>query len=188
MPKLNNYIQEENETVINRYPVMAVLSYCIAKRRGYNENVSKALGIGVATGYAILKNVGTSFVTPFSYKSKDRQAGKITLEDKLLDEDIIADCIGHCGIEFLKRPGSDSLEGIRRIRGRQYPFTSDDFDRKVVAKLNALKKNGFQFLCGEINRDLKEINILETPKPLKFYEFWKNHRDGWRSKKLWEKE
>ena len=88
---------------------------------------------------------------------------------------------------FEKRRGYNEnyLLGIRRIRGKQYPFTPEDFNRKVIARLNNIKEDGFKFLCDLINKDLENTDIPETPKPYKFYEFWKNHRDYWRSKKTW---
>jgi len=175
---------------INRFPIMASLAYCIAKDCGYNEQLSRSLGVGVATGYAILKNIGYYSGT----MSKARAMGKKTLEDYLfndLDQSLgDYENIGFCGIEFIRRKGENGLLGIRRIRGRQYPFNSNKFNFQA-SKLDNIRPQGFKYLCGKIKEEMREskINsreISSRPKASLFFEFWKQIRDKFRTPEFWK--
>lgn len=182
----------ETKYVINRFPIMATYGYVIAKMKGYNEELSQALGYGVATGYAILKNVGLSLktITPFNYRSEATKKQKPTLEDQIFvkeDEDFNDyEYIELGGIEFIKHKRENKLRGIRRIRGKQQPFTAEDFKRKVIDKLNNVKPNGFEFLVEIIKRDVEKKGFdLNNLRQWEYYNFWKEKRDVWRSSGIW---
>lgn len=177
--------------VINRYPIMATLAYVIAKKRKFNDDLSKSLGLGVATGYAILKNVGLSLktITPFNYRSKAVKKQKPTLEDKLFsreDKDFNDyEYIYHCGIEFIKMKNSNDILGIRRIRGNQQNFTADKFDNKVKNRLNYIKPDGFNFLCNLISKDVDNNLDVNNLLGHQYFNFWKKYRDVWRDYNIW---
>ena len=180
------------EYVVNRFPIMATYAYVIAKKKGYNEELSQALGYGVATGYAILKNVGLSLktITAFNYRSEAVKQKQYTLEDTLLlKQNVDFDTLEYielAGIEFIKRKNSNELLGIRRIRGKQYGFKASDFERKVINKLNAIKENGFNFLVNIIEKDLEKEDLEKILKYQRyFFDFWKKKRDEWRSVEVW---
>jgi hypothetical protein len=173
-----------NGFTINRFPIMACLAYCVAKRTGYSENMARSLGIGTATGYAILKNVGIG-----NYRTSKPER---TLDEQLLDklprkEFRKVKTLYFCGISFLVK--GEEVLGLANVRGKQDSFSPEKFNNQII-RLNSLRKSGFQFLCKEINKTLTNEQTKDFGKEIygkHFFSFWKKYRDYFRTSEFWGK-
>jgi hypothetical protein len=175
--------------ITNRFPFMATFGYVVARKQGYNEELSKAIGLGIATYYAILSKVGV-FYRPAKTPRKPTLDDRIMENSNSLEQFNSYQRINFAGAEFiLNRDNPNEILGIANIRGKQYPFTADKFDFKITNKFNELKDKGFAFLVAMIQADLEkdkpELN-LGTPFRSKYFEYWKIKRDLWREEKKWK--
>jgi len=174
--KYHNYGKIWNAYLINRYPIMATYAYAVAKKCGFNENLAKSLAIGVATYYAILKNIG------IGRYGKARKEGKGTLDDYLIDTDELKKIkyIDFCGGTFAIKGGK--VIGIATIRGRQSPssFYPEKFDWQV-RKLEAVKKGYFNLLVQKWEEIIKEYDLEQLKNGRLFFQVWQKWRDKLRT-------
>lgn len=175
--------ENTGEFLINRYPIMATLAYCIAKRAGYSEKFSKSLAVAVATNYAILKRVG-GFHSHKSYKEKQDRAEWIYFDSPESLEKY--DVINFCGCSLIIDPKQELVLALAYVRGKQSPFYPDKFDREKE-KIEAIRPNAFKILCDEINSKLDKIteDFANAPFGKGYFNFWKKYRDYWRSREFW---
>ena len=166
------------EYIINRFPLMVALGYCVAQKYGFSEILSRLLGYGIARYYAIMKNVGLG-------RTRARLEGKLTLDDQLVDDRRKFEYIDFCGAEFIKDPHKDELLGIASIRGYQQSITLSNFEGEK-SKLDALKGDGFEWICSKIRELIKNEDLgIKAPYGARYFAFWKKIRDNLRTKEYW---
>jgi len=178
----------EGEYVINRYPIMIALAFCVARKCGYSLKLSKSMAVAVATNYAILKNIGGGI-----YYGKAKRQGKKTLDEQIFDNPESLEEFEtkmFCGCELIVK--DDLVIGLARVRGKQKPFSPSKFDWEM-RKLDAIRKNGSKFLMRAINKELERVNVREmadapfASRGQGYFVFWKQIRDKMRQKSFWFK-
>lgn len=162
-------------------------AYSVAKRCGYSEDLSRALGYAVAQRYAIWKNVGKGYGIKYTkYFSGQSEHRKPTAEDNNhFSKD---DLVRFAGCEFWVKENKVWQVGIARATE---PVTRAKFDAELW-KLESVKKNGFQFLVNKITDELRQFDvdfgehIWDRDKASRaFFNYWKQRRDAWREPMFW---
>jgi len=171
--------------VINRYPIMCALAFCVARKCGYSLKLSKSMAVAVATNYAILKNVGGF------YYGKAKREGKKTLDEQIFNSPESLkefETKMFCGCELIIK--NDLVIGLARVRGKQTPFYPEKFDWQMK-KLDAIKKEGSKFLMRAINKELEKVNVKEmaeapfASRGQGYFRFWCQIRDKMRQRSFW---
>lgn len=171
--KQQNFKEFGEGFVINRFPIMCVYAYCLARKCGYSEKLSKSLGYAVATYYAVLKNVG------LGRYGKARTERKPTFDDYLIDEGKLKE------VEYLNFAGgtfaikNDEVLGIATIRGKQNGYEPEKFDWQVQ-KLEAVKKGYFERLCQKWQEIIENEDLEQLKNGRLFFRIWKQWRDEFR--------
>jgi len=183
MKKVHNKIEKnimEKEFVCNRMPICAVAGYVIAKRAKYNDNLSKSLGMALATKLAIWKNAGWGYGVS---TNKHYGAGRVS-EQQLSNEDKLnaglVDEIDFCGENFLVK--DNLVVGELHVK-KEFNCSPDKFDFQV----HKIESGGgnFKKLVEAINEKLdseewKNYDLSKAVFGKSFMRFWKQIRDDFR--------
>jgi hypothetical protein len=173
----------QSNYVINRFPIMVAFSYIVA-RKFFNDELAKSLAVANATHFAILKRVSLGFGRT-----------KARFEKKPIGDEIFFDSqesfkkfeiINFAGGSFIKKRGENIILAIAFIRGKQSPFTIEKFNREVE-KLNAIAPNGFNLICAEWEKIIKNENLEDLKNGKRFFQVWRQYRDKLREAQFWFK-
>ena len=178
-PKPQAGFRPRGEYIVNRFPVMCLYAYLVAKKAGYNEKLSKSLAVAVATNYAILKKVGLGFY------GKTRKEGKKSADWELIDSKSIKKIKSLVFVGCSLLVEDDLVLALAYVRGKQSPFYPDKFDRQVD-KIKAVP-GYYDRLVKEIKKAIKDENIEDLKWGRTYFRIWKQNRDYWRSWELLEK-
>lgn len=168
-----------DDYAVNRFPVMAVYGYRAAKRAGFEDGLAKALGAGIATYYAVLKNVGSG---GWGYKPGPREP---TLDDALIEREGAGiaryDYIDFGGATFVVDEGR--VLGIATLRGEQRGFSPGDYE-KQAEKIRRIAPDALHRLVEAIDEKTEQIPGEHFKRGRTFFDLWKQIRDGFRTRRF----
>lgn len=160
---------------INRYPILTIVGYVIAKENNYSEALSKSLGVALANQYACWKSGSKSY----------GKAGKNgwNNEDRLDAQKIDYDILQFCGETFIKQ--GDLILGSYY---REKPMVAypDKFEVQKE-KVERIKTGSFNKLIVEIKKRLKNEgqHYALAPFGKLFFAFWRSVRDDLRTREFY---
>ena len=181
--------------LVNRFSILTLLGYFIAKKYGYGEKLSGVLGVSLALQYAIWKNINR-----FGGKrTKKRKYGfKTELQDdinpfwkeRIANNDIRA--VNFCGESFwIDFTDEVSWGGVYWSKPQLITYERFLKEKQKIDRL-ASDNQGSKYLLEAFEKEfqergLNEKDFAEAVFGKYFFQFWKQIRDKFRTKEFWKK-
>ncbi len=179
--------------LINRFPILAFISYTLAKRANFSERMSKQLGMAMALQYACWKTSGW-----YGYKGNGYKGREKSLEEQFVksEKDLKRfECIEWLGETFLVDCQTETVIGAA-LRKKPFDCSPEKFDAEKAEILwrcaggNEEKLQRFeQRIIQDFQNFLKARGLSNPSGILKvgrsFFQFWKKVRDFYRSPSFW---
>lgn len=177
--------------VINRFPILAFISYVLAKRANFSEKMAKQLGMAMALQYACWKTGNWYGYRVKYYKEKSIEEQFIRKEKDLKKYE----CLDWLGETFLIDAETETVIGAA-LRRKPFNCAPEKFDAERAEILfrcangDEEKMRRFEERIVKDFQEFLKMRGLSNPSGIKkigrsFFQFWKKVRDHYRTLEFW---